>query len=844
MKGFVLSLLGLVSAFCHGQVYGPVLAQFDFANGIEADWENFTEDGISEWQYRSPLTTPSNAIGSAGSCGFNSVPINSPTASNGFVIFDSNFWDAAEGPCGSGNVGTGPAPGPHFASLTTPSFSLEGENSVMLTFVQQYRHFNAETSVQLSIDNGESWTTVHTNPTGQNSQSAAGEWVNIDISAIAGNAQNVRIRFIFDGFYYWWMLDDISVYRPSTNNLELVTGYFSGFDGQTEPAGLGNMEYVGYPSIMPPTMQFVSSIKNVGSATQNGVRMNATLHDSNGDELYNMLSAATSLAPNNTANFSIFTTYTVSDEIQSYDVQITAIQNQVDEQPELNVRNTSFKVTPYTYQFDLDIVEQSFTPPTNFQGLPYQIGCAYESKEDSLQLHSLGVAITAPTQPGVEIYGLIYNDNFTQVLMETDPYVVNAWDINEIGEGKIVHLKFQEPLYTDANALYVVMVGTLDAIENMVHVGRSGPAFSTSSLVRYNNSSTFFMPRAAMVRAHLFAKDAKPGCLDAAAMNFDPEADTDDGSCRYPGCIEPEAANYDPNANFATESCQYPGCTDPEAANYDPNATLDDDSCEYPGCTDPEALNFDEEANVNDGSCVYSQAFLGASDTLGCVPHTITFVNQTTVFEESQCSFFLDGTLLYDTCIDTFDLTFDQPGTYFVTYDYSLFDVETSYTVGPIQIYEVPEAPQISYDEATQVLTCLDCGANNIQWLIDGEVIEDASNASYAPTENGLYSVEITTEEGCSAISNALDVIVVSVAEVALTDLLLYPNPARTHIRIRSAERILNLYFYDLTGKLVASFNQLENDQDVDVSMLSTGLYVVVADGEQKRHTLRLLIER
>ena len=26
----------------------------------------------------------------------------------------------------------------------------------------------------------------------------------------------------------------------------------------------------------------------------------------------------------------------------------------------------------------------------------------------------------------------------------------------------------------------------------------------------------------------------------------------------------------------------YPGCTDPEALNYDPSATLDNGSCEYP----------------------------------------------------------------------------------------------------------------------------------------------------------------------------------------------------------------------------------------------------------------------
>lgn len=845
MKVYILTLMGFLPLLCSAQVYGPVLIEWDFANGIEPGWENSSADGISEWEYRGPNTEPSNASGSIGSCAINAVPINSPTTNNGFVIFDANFWDSLEGPCGGDNIGTGPAPAPHFATLTTPSFSLEGENTAVLTFRQQYRHFNAETSVEVSVDNGDSWTTIYINPTGQNTQSTSGEWVTVNISAIAGNQPTVKVRFKFDGFYYWWLLDDIAIYRPAVNNLELVSGYFSGFDGQTEPDGLGNMEYTAYPAVMAPTLQFVGTITNVGSASQTGVRINAVLTNEEGEELYNQLSPAASLASANTADFSIFTTYEIPPTPQSYNVQISALQNETDEQPELNTITNSFKVTPYTYQFDQDIVEQSFTPPTNFQGLPYQIGNAFESKEDSLQLHSLGVAITAPTQPGAEIYGLVYNSIFTEVLIETEPYVVNAWDINEIGEGKIIHLKFQEPIYTEANTLYIVMVGTLDAIENMVHVGRSGPAFSTASLVRYNNSATFFMPRATMVRAHIFEKDALPGCLDANAMNFNPEADTDDGSCRYPGCIDPEADNFDPEANFATDTCQFFGCTDPEASNYDPGATDDDGTCEYPGCTDPEALNFDETANVNDGSCLYSQAFLAATDTTGCVPHTVTFFNQTDIVSESECTFLLDNVVIFDTCIDEFELTFDAAGTYFVTFNHTVFNVTSTYTVGPIEVFESPEAPQIILDETeTPVLVCQNCDTNAVQWFLEGTLIENTNTPIFTPTENGTYSLVITNTEGCSAESNSLFVTVVNVEEVSLTDLLLYPNPARERFRIRSAERINQLTIYNAVGKRVAQYNHLAFDEEVDVSRLTSGLYLVVLELNQQRQTLRLTLER
>jgi len=53
------------------------------------------------------------------------------------------------------------------------------------------------------------------------------------------------------------------------------------------------------------------------------------------------------------------------------------------------------------------------------------------------------------------------------------------------------------------------------------------------------------------------------------------------------------------------------GCTDEVALNFDENANSNDGTCEYEpeetfeGCTSPSAANFDPEALINDGSCVF-----------------------------------------------------------------------------------------------------------------------------------------------------------------------------------------------------------------------------------------------
>ena len=44
------------------------------------------------------------------------------------------------------------------------------------------------------------------------------------------------------------------------------------------------------------------------------------------------------------------------------------------------------------------------------------------------------------------------------------------------------------------------------------------------------------------------------------ALNFNPDANVDDGSCTYPilGCTDPQALNYNPWATDDDGSCQYP----------------------------------------------------------------------------------------------------------------------------------------------------------------------------------------------------------------------------------------------------------------------------------------------
>jgi gliding motility-associated-like protein len=127
------------------------------------------------------------------------------------------------------------------------------------------------------------------------------------------------------------------------------------------------------------------------------------------------------------------------------------------------------------------------------------------------------------------------------------------------------------------------------------------------------------------------------GCTDPQANNYNPNADVDDNSCTYDvlGCTDPQANNYNPNANIDNGSCTYDvlGCTDPQANNYNPNANIDNGSCTYDvlGCTDPQANNYNPNANVDNGSCTY--------DILGCTDPQANNFNPNANIDNGSCTY-------------------------------------------------------------------------------------------------------------------------------------------------------------------------------------------------------------
>jgi hypothetical protein len=75
------------------------------------------------------------------------------------------------------------------------------------------------------------------------------------------------------------------------------------------------------------------------------------------------------------------------------------------------------------------------------------------------------------------------------------------------------------------------------------------------------------------------------------------------------GCYVEPTPDAELLATIATcetgDCCTTDGCSYEGALNFDPEAAIDHGSCLFPGCTDALALNFDPLANIDNNSCIY-----------------------------------------------------------------------------------------------------------------------------------------------------------------------------------------------------------------------------------------------
>ena len=93
-----------------------------------------------------------------------------------------------------------------------------------------------------------------------------------------------------------------------------------------------------------------------------------------------------------------------------------------------------------------------------------------------------------------------------------------------------------------------------------------------------------------------------------------------------------------------------------------------------------------------------------------------------------------------------------------------LHPVDTIYSRDTVIVYPQPIAPTVNAPNgltvcqgATDLVLSSSYGFGN-QWILNGNLIQGATDFIYMPTENGAYQVQYISQDGCVATSDSAEV--------------------------------------------------------------------------------------
>jgi hypothetical protein len=153
--------------------------------------------------------------------------------------------------------------------------------------------------------------------------------------------------------------------------------------------------------------------------------------------------------------------------------------------------------------------------------------------------------------------------------------------------------------------------------------------------------------------------------------------------------------------------------------------------------------------------------------------------------------------------------------------------------------------PDFSYDADT--LTCSN-QYSSYQWYNEDGMIEGATSKSYIIEKSDTYYLEVTDENGCTAISEGVQLIKTGNEEFENNpmNISIIPNPNYGIFRISivNAKKVkYNVEIFNALGKKVTKreiiMNSSSHDEEFDLTGYPNGNYIIRIDGDQVQQIVK-----
>ena len=414
--------------------------------------------------------------------------IQSTTAANGFMIFDSNLSN----PGGVGNNRVG--------YLLSPVLDLSGTPDVQLKFEHRFRWCcsgDAGHWVDISTDGGLSFPTridvsegALNNPMITNLDIGTHtKWVDIS-QAVAGGPSTVVIRFAheditaeptFNISHYHWQIDDVELFTSPGNDLQFTQNQYDDFIPSTFvlDGNSVNLEYNLYPYSQLHELTLKSRIRNGGVNTATGVDFRVEVLDPSSTSIFDQ-TATLATMPRYQADSLQLDGFTPPATDGEFTVNFSLECDSVDERDEDNSFTKNFSVNEFDYGYDNGAMNGRASNGTD----PFEVANKFFI-HNTANAYGVKVAFAtatagSPSPVGQLVKANVYDGNGDWVA-ETEEYTIVAGDLNGGGGDEFVTLLFADPFEMTAPGEFLVALQSFGG--GAVYVATSGVSEVGSSLL-------------------------------------------------------------------------------------------------------------------------------------------------------------------------------------------------------------------------------------------------------------------------------------------------------------------------------------------------------------------------
>jgi hypothetical protein len=424
-------------------------------------------------------------------------PFASTTAANGFLFVNSDANNTVDFD-GTPIVTT---------ATTSATINLTGQPVVRLRYQHNFRWWHDTRGVSVSADNGVTWTDFEMSNENDyslpNQNAGNPEQTVIDISSIAGNQAQVKIRFYYNDNDYWawyWAVDDVALFVPEDNDLVMLGGYW----GSTGAWG-ARLPYYQIPLSQLAPLDIAGIVKNYGALDQNDVVFTAALASG----VWSGSSAPEAVLTGATDTISLTAALTPPPIVATHVINMSVSSSATDAVPADNsiLAAASVSVNNYIYARD----KGTATNGTYNAGDGFEAGNVFDIYA-AANLSGIDAYIATNAVAGAEVYAKLYSVDPSATTTaaafvfvdESTPYILTPADLGQ----KITLALSAGAAPLSAGVSYVVVLGSYGdggASDDLIISTAGVSEASTSYYYDMTDNTWYYTTSTPMVR-----------------MNFDP----------------------------------------------------------------------------------------------------------------------------------------------------------------------------------------------------------------------------------------------------------------------------------------------------------------------------------